>query len=129
MNVHVAVSTRVVMIVPMVVIVPAMVVVVPMVVIVLVVVVMVAMSTAVRSRLGLEGRSLGTYLGTEAAYHRVEHMVVLVANEASPDFERHVTVAEMVGHAGQEMSVVTVDGRHVFRGGMHGDESAVRRSQ
>src|SRR5688572_6884629 len=96
----------------------------------LMLVVMVMTVTAtVGACFGLERSPLEAHLGAQTAHHVVEHVVVLVAEKLALDLQRHMTVAQVVGHPSQEVCIGGVHRGHVLGGGADENDPALRRAQ
>src|SRR5688572_31057919 len=60
--------------------------------------------------LRFEWRELDPHLESESAQHVVEHMIVLVAQPARTDLQRHVAVSQVIAGARQLQRVAGVNG-------------------
>ncbi len=84
---------------------------------------------AVRPWLGLEGRLLEGDFQAKSAQHVVEHMIVLVAQQFSPDLQRHMAITQVIAGAGEKERVVAAHDGDGLGGGAYAHGETVVAGQ
>ena len=79
-------------------------------------------SAAIGARFRLERGLFGLDRQAQATQHVVQHMVVLKAQQAGFDLQRHMTVTQVVGGAGQQVRVGAAHRGHCLGRRQHADQ-------
>ena len=83
----------------------------------------------VSTRLRFERRVLDQYLKPQTPHHVIKNMVVLVANPAFTDLQRHMPVAKVITHACELPGFLRMYCRHLLWCGDYFDDASVVREQ
>lgn len=81
--------------------------------------------TPIGAALRFEWRFAFSDVQTQTTHHLAQHMVACKARQAGLQFHCHMAVAQMVGGAGQQQSVVATHFHHSFGRCHHLDDATV----